>query len=314
MASPAGSQPTALFAARSAMAVMSTRVEVNRDGRPFAKCATGSWPLLAATSDANRAGRSACGIRSIFTLTPFFVPQSAAHLSRYVSKSGTKWLHWRMFRSPLSFLAAALPPALAAGAFDPPLVLGLPMQAAAIGTAAAAAAPLRRVRRSIFRWVTSSTLLTSRAGIRVGLCARSARRNGGFAVRETSPLRRLGAAGLGFLGVEPEVGDGPRHVGGRVLLVEGEPVQRGHRDALGVDLEESTEGLAGIAAAEAVGPQRHEWLRAPAADLVGQRFQVVGGGDDRTRVAQHLGDVRHARRGFGMEPVPALGLEGLVPQ
>src|SRR5438105_4665097 len=174
-----------------------------------------------------------------------------------------------MFRSPLSFLAAALPPALA-GAFDPPLVLGLPMQAAAIGTAAAAAAPLRRVRRSIFRWVTSSTLLTSRAGIRVGLCARSARRNGGFALRETPPRRRLGAAGLGLLGVEPEVGDGLRHIGRRVLLVEGEPVQRGHRDALGVDLEEPPEGLARVAAAEAVGPERHERLRAPATDLVGE--------------------------------------------
>src|SRR5438132_7635531 len=205
-----------------------------------------------------------------------------------------------MFRSPLSFLAAALP--LAPGAVvAPPLVLGLPMQAAAIGTAAAAAAPLRRVRRSIFRWVTSSTLLTSRAGIRVGLCARSARRNRGFALRETRPERagtagtRLGAAGLGLLGVEPEVGDRLGHVGRRVLLVEREPVQRRHRDALGVDLEEPPERLARIAAAEPVGPERHERLRSPAADLFGEGLQVIGRRDDRIRVALHLGAVRLAR-------------------
>ncbi len=90
IASPAGSQPPYLFAARSQMSVMSTRLDVKRAGSPFAKCATRSCPLFAATSDANRAGRSAWGMRSIFTVTPFLAPHSAAHLSRYVSKSGTK--------------------------------------------------------------------------------------------------------------------------------------------------------------------------------------------------------------------------------
>src|SRR5207237_4668244 len=103
-------------------------------------------------------------MRSIFTVTPLVSPHFFAQPSRYVSKSATKWLHWRMFKLPLSFTGAfvPVPAAVAAGA----VVLEdveEPTHAAAIGIAAAAAAPLRTVRRLSFRLDPSSTC-TSRAG------------------------------------------------------------------------------------------------------------------------------------------------------
>jgi hypothetical protein len=65
-----------------------------------------------------------------------------------------------MLRSPLSCFGGAVPPpdALAAGgALVALLVPGLPIHAAAIGIAAAAAAPLRTVRRLSLRSEPSST-------------------------------------------------------------------------------------------------------------------------------------------------------------
>src|SRR5207253_1757503 len=90
-------------------------------------------------------------MRSIVTLTPLVSPHFFAHPSRYVSKSGTKWLHWRMFRLPLSFGRVPTP----VGAADPLgaddgvglLPACCPTHEARTGTAAAATAPLRSVRR-----------------------------------------------------------------------------------------------------------------------------------------------------------------------
>src|SRR5207249_9157194 len=149
IASPAGIHPPYLSAARFAMSVTSTSESLKSAGRPFAKCATRSCPDFAATSAANRAGRSACGMRSIVTLTPLVSPHFFAHPSRYVSKSGTKWLHWRMLRLPLSFGRAPIDAAALGAALTPPPGPGLccPMHAASMGAVAAAAAPFSRVRR-----------------------------------------------------------------------------------------------------------------------------------------------------------------------
>src|SRR2546423_7941537 len=168
-----------------------------------------------------------------------------------------------MFRSPLSFFGAAvpLPPALAPGAVvAPPLVPWLPMHAAAIGIAAAAAAPLRSVRRSIFRWVPSSTLMPPVPEFRPIMRWLP---NGAIGVSRCAK-GRLGAARLRLLGIEPEVGDRLGDVRRRVLLVEREAVQRRDRDALGVHLEELAERLPRVGTAEAVGPERDAGLRGPA--------------------------------------------------
>ena len=67
------------------------------------------------------------------TLTLFWVPQSLANLSNQVSKAGTKWLHCKIFSSPLKAFVAAGATA-AAG-----LAAGLaPGEAPAAGLAAVA--------------------------------------------------------------------------------------------------------------------------------------------------------------------------------
>src|SRR5437762_9803086 len=96
-----------------------------------------------------------------------------------------------MLRLPLSFFGAAVPLPAAGAVVEPPLVLGLPMQAAAIGIAAAAAAPLRSVRRSIFRWVTSSTLIDLPRRNSARLCAGCRTVHSGF--RPANARGRLGS-------------------------------------------------------------------------------------------------------------------------
>ena len=152
IASPAGIQPPYLFAARSAISVISTSESLKSAGSPFAKCAIRSCPDFAPASAAKRAGRSACGMRSIFTVTPFVSPHFFAQPSRYVSKSGTKWLHWRMLRLPESFGRAPMLAEAAAGdplAPPPAPVFCCPTHAASTGAVAAAAAPFSKVRRLI---------------------------------------------------------------------------------------------------------------------------------------------------------------------
>src|SRR5207253_3930920 len=167
IASPAGIHPPYLSAARFAMSVTSTSESLKSAGKPLAKCAMRSWPDFDPASAANRAGRSACGIRSMVTFTPLVVPHFSAQPLRYVSKSGTKWLHCRIFSSPLSFGRAPTPVG-AADALADALALGLgpaacwPMHEARTGAAAAAAAPLRSVRRLMPSVVRSCFTSTSR--------------------------------------------------------------------------------------------------------------------------------------------------------
>src|SRR5882762_8278426 len=141
-------------------------------------------------------------MRSIFTVTPLVSPHFLAQPSRYVSKSGTKWLHWRMFRLPLSFGRVPTP----VGAADPLGAgdgLGLlpaccPTHEARTGTAAAAAAPLRSVRRLMPFVVRSLDTSTSRSCSRESIPAAGARRN------NISALRKRTAAGrLRFLDGDP---------------------------------------------------------------------------------------------------------------
>ena len=91
-------------------------------------------------------------------------------------------------------------------------------------------------------------------------------------------------------------------------------MERGDGDALGVDLEVPAERLAGVAAAEPVRPERDERLRAPARHLVRDRLERVGRRDDRAAAAKDAREVRLARLGLGVQAVPALDLERIVPQ
>src|SRR5260370_14591027 len=125
-----------------------------------------------------------------------------------------------MLRLPLSFTGVFVAPAVVAAGGVVLVDVDAPTHAAAIGIAAAAAAPLRTVRRFIFRWVTSSTLLTSRARIPRDYAPAADRRNAGSTLRE----RSLRAPRLRLVGIEPQAGDRLGDVGRAVLLVERDAV------------------------------------------------------------------------------------------
>ena len=89
-------------------------------------------------------------------------------------------------------------------------------------------------------------------------------------------------------------------------------VQRGERDAARIDFEKIAQRLAAFAAAEAVGAERCKPPRQPLADHVGQRLEIIGGRNEHAgRVAERLGDVRHARLRTGMQQIPAFGLDAV---
>ena len=92
-------------------------------------------------------------------------------------------------------------------------------------------------------------------------------------------------------------------------------MQRRDDDVLGVDLEVPAQCFARVAAAEAVGAQRHEAVGDPARGHVGDRLHPVAARDYRTLgPLEHLRHVRHARRRGGVQAVPALGVERVVAQ
>src|SRR5438105_8344499 len=175
-------------------------------------------------------------MRSIFTVTPFVSPHFFAHPSRYVSKSGTKWLHWRMFRLPLSFGRVPTP----VGAADPLgaddgvglLPACCPTHEARTGTAAAATAPLRSVRRLMPSVVRSLVTSTSRTCSRESIPAAGAKRNNVSAIRKPTVAGRLGLLdgdGVGG-GGEPQGRSraaGPGVEDGDAAAVGRERVQRG---------------------------------------------------------------------------------------
>src|SRR5438309_3385984 len=122
----------------------------------------------------------------------------------------------------------------------------------------------------------------------------------------------LGRAGLRFLWVDPKLRERLRDLGRAVLLGEGECVQRRRRHALGVDLEVAPQCLASVAAPEAVGAERNEGIPNPPRDLIGQGFEPVRRGHDRRMPAENRRDMREARLGLRMQPVPPLDRERLV--
>src|SRR5580765_4780137 len=86
----------------------------------------------------------------------------------------------------------------------------------------------------------------------------------------------LPAPRIAGLGIETELLVGLRHhAGGNLSLLE-ERRQGRRRDVLGVGLEEAAQVLARVAAAEAIGAQRHVGPRNPARHHVGHRAHVVG--------------------------------------
>ena len=82
-----------------------------------------------------------------------------------------------------------------------------------------------------------------------------------------------------------------------------------------VDLEEAAQGLARVAAAEAVGPEDGVAPGHPPGDLIGHQRQVVAHRHDRSPCSsQSGGHSRDSGRLLGVQPVPALGVEGLLPE
>ncbi len=78
----------------------------------------------------------------------------------------------------------------------------------------------------------------------------------------------------------------------------------------------SAKGLARVAAAEAIGAQRREAPRGrhPAGDLVGHGLDEVGHRDHRPVALEDLRDPGRAGGLVGVEAVPPLGGEGLLPE
>src|ERR1700735_2077658 len=136
------------------------------------------------------------------------------------------------------------------------------------------------------------------------------KQNAGLKAAATKTLLR--SYGVGFFGVDAEVGDGFFDDFFFDFSVEEKLVERGEGDGARVDLKKIAERCAVIAAAEAVGAERRDAAGNPRADHVRQSFQVVGGGDDNARsILQHLSDVRDARLFRGMQAVPAVGLDSV---
>src|SRR5207247_5963969 len=107
----------------------------------------------------------------------------------------TRWVHWRRFRLPLSFGRVPTP----VGAADPLgaddgvglLPACCPMHEARTGAAAAAAAPLRSVRRLMPSVVRSLVTSTSRTCSRESIPAAGAKRNNVSAIRKPAATGRL---------------------------------------------------------------------------------------------------------------------------
>ena len=129
-------------------------------------------------------------------------------------------------------------------------------------------------------------------------------------------VRRL-ASGISSFGVDAVAGDGVGDDLGLHLAAGGQRRQGGDDDVGGVGLEVASEGLAGVAATEAIGAEGHEPPAGgdPPGDLVGHRLHEVGDGDDRAvAVVEQLGDPRGATGLVGVQPVPALGGERLLAE
>src|SRR5213078_4277993 len=175
--------------------------------------------------------------RSIFTVTAVVSPHFFAQPSRYVSKSGTKCLHCSMFRLPLSFGPVPIPVAPVAPLGDalapppgPPACC--PIHEARTGTAAAATAPLRSVRRLMPSVVRSLVTSTSRTCSRESIPAAGAKRNNVSAIRKPAAaggLRLLDGDRIGRGGKPDRRGRpaGPRVEDRDAVAVGGEGVQRG---------------------------------------------------------------------------------------
>src|SRR5689334_25334191 len=124
----------------------------------------------------------------------------------------------------------------------------------------------------------------------------------------SSRRRAVSAArGIGAVGLDPERRD-------RVLeprrFDRAAPVELGEgrdADALGIDLEEAPQRLAGLAPSEAVGAERAETRRHEGRDLIGHALQIVRRGDDRPRlVRERARQPRDDRRLARVQPVPAV--------
>src|ERR671910_1149733 len=99
------------------------------------------------------------------------------------------------------------------------------------------------------------------------------------------------------------------------VAAAGQQRQHGDHDRLRVDLEVSPERRPGVGEAEAVGTQRHPFLRDVGRDLVLYRAHVDADGHDWAGlVAEALGHVRNPGLAIGIHQVPLVAAHGLTTQ
>src|SRR5277367_4616758 len=105
-------------------------------------------------------------------------------------------------------------------------------------------------------------------------------------------MRRLDGQGIGFFGIDVESTHGVDHRLLVDLAVIRQRLERRNCHVMPVHLEKAAQLRPGVAAAEAIRAQHRVSARYPLPDLIGDRFHVVGGGNEGPfAVAQGLLDV-----------------------
>src|SRR5262245_51172748 len=135
--------------------------------------------------------------------------------------------------------------------------------------------------------------------------------------RAPSPFPLLDGYRIRLVGIDAVLPDRLRHHRGLHRAVVGERLQRGHRHPVAVDLEEVTQLLARVGPPEPVGAEHAIGLalRHERPDLVGERLDVVGRGDDRPLASfQASLDVRLPRLVRRMQHVPPVGIQTVAAQ
>ena len=124
-----------------------------------------------------------------------------------------------------------------------------------------------------------------------------------------------GAVGIGLFGINLHLGHGFFDLFVVDLALVGQGAEGAEGDVARVHLEVVAQGLAAVAAPEAVGAQRYGQLGEIARDGFGVGLDVVGGDDkDAFFVFEGLGQVGDARLFARVQAVPAVGLEAVAVQ
>src|SRR6267154_1480893 len=99
------------------------------------------------------------------------------------------------------------------------------------------------------------------------------------------------------------------------LPLASEGVECGNGRQLGIDLEKPPEPFASVAAPKTISAEGRESTRNPGSNLVGNEFDIVGNGNEWPFFfLEQLLHIRFARRFGGMQHIPALRSQSIVPK